>query len=152
VADQIDVRPTPFARGRSRPGKSQQHIIREREIMVALMSPANAASTMSIAATGAERRMFPRKECNVRVQGKRLDHSIEARQQPQLSFMLKDLSLGGLAGMSATPVGRGERITVFFPPEGPARGWDAYGRVIRCEPSQAGGYRVAVAFDPLPAA
>jgi len=119
--------------------------------MVALMNPPSQ-STMSITGSGAERRMFPRKEVNVRVEGKRLDHSIEARQQPQLSFMLRDVSLGGLAGMSNTPIGRGERITVFFPPEGPARGWDAYGRIIRCEPSHAGGWRVAVAFDPLPAA
>src|SRR5881392_660413 len=107
------------------PGLSPEagnHIIREREIMVALMSPA-AARNLTITGSGAERRMFPRKECNVRVQGKRLDHSVEARQQPQLSFMLRDVSLGGLAGMSNTPVGRGERITVFFPPEGPARGW-----------------------------
>jgi hypothetical protein len=121
--------------------------------MVALMSQSPAANPMSISgASGAERRMFPRKDVSVRVQGKRLDHSIDARQQPQLSFMLRDVSLGGLAAVSDTPVGRGERITVFFPPEGPARGWDAYGRIIRCEPSQTGGYRVAVAFDPLPAA
>jgi hypothetical protein len=116
--------------------------------MVALMS----APSLSITGSGAERRMFPRKEVNVRVEGKRLDHTIEARQQPQLSFMLRDVSLGGLSALSTTPVGRGERITVFFPPEGPARGWDAYGRIIRCEPAHTGGYRVAVEFDPLPAA
>jgi hypothetical protein len=31
------------------------------------------------------------------------------------------------------------------------RGWDAVGRVLRCDPSGL-GYRVAVEFDPLPAA
>jgi hypothetical protein len=96
--------------------------------------------------------MFPRKEVAVRIEGKRLDHSVDARQQPQLSLMLRDVSLGGLSAMTERQVGRGERITVFFPPEGAARGWDAYGRVIRCDASQAGGYRLAVAFDPLPAA
>ncbi len=116
--------------------------------MVALMN----SPSLSITDGGAERRMFPRKEVNVRVEGKRLDHTIEARQQPQLSLMLRDVSLGGLAALCHAPLGRGERVTVFFPPEGPARGWDAYGRVIRCEPSPAGGYRLAVAFDPLPAA
>jgi hypothetical protein len=100
---------------------------------------------------GAERRMFPRKEVSATVEGRRLDHSIEARQQPQLNFALRDLSIGGLSATSPTPIGRGERLTVFFPPQGPSRGWDAYGRVIRCDPSGA-GYRVAVAFDPLPAA
>jgi hypothetical protein len=42
-------------------------------------------------------------------------------------------------------------VSVFFPPQGASRGWDAYGRVIRCEPSGM-GYRIAVEFDPLPAA
>ncbi|MEO6436778.1 MAG: PilZ domain-containing protein [Tepidisphaeraceae bacterium] len=116
--------------------------------MVAMMSN----PSMSITGNGAERRIFPRKEVSVRIEGKRLDHSIDARQQPQLSLMLRDVSLGGLAAMTAAPLGRGERLTVFFPPEGAARGWDAYGRVIRCDPSPAGGYRLAVAFDPLPAA
>jgi hypothetical protein len=49
------------------------------------------------------------------------------------------------------PLQKGERLSVFFPPQGVNRGWDAYGRVVRCEPS-ALGYRVAVEFDPLPAA
>jgi hypothetical protein len=31
------------------------------------------------------------------------------------------------------------------------RGWDAYGRVVRCDASTF-GYRVAVEFDTLPAA
>ena len=116
--------------------------------MVALMS----SSSLSITGSGAERRMFPRKDVSVRVEGKRLDHSINARQQPHLSLMLRDVSLGGLGALTDAPLGRGERLTVFFPPEGPARGWDAYGRVVRCDPTPAGGYRLAVAFDPLPAA
>ena len=37
----------------------------------------------------------------------------------------------------------GERVTIFFTPQGPMRGWDAYGRVVRCEASTF-GYRVAV--------
>ena len=101
--------------------------------------------------TGAERRMFPRKEVRARVEGRRLDHALTALRQPQLSLAMRDLSLGGMSAISQTPVARGERIGVFFPPQGPARGWDAYGRVVRCEPS-AMGYRVAVEFDPLPAA
>jgi hypothetical protein len=118
--------------------------------MVALNS--NPASRrMSIAASGAERRMFPRKEVNGCIQSQRLDNTIEALREPRLSLHLRDLSLGGLSALSPTQVKRGERISVFFPPQGPARGWDAYGRVIRCEPSSM-GYRIALAFDPLPAA
>ena len=101
--------------------------------------------------SGAERRMFPRKEIHARVEGKRMDHSIVAHLQPHLSLSLRDLSFGGLSALSQTPLERGERLTVFFPPQGNNRGWDAYGRVLRCEPSSI-GYRIAVEFDPLPAA
>ena len=96
----------------------------------------------------AERRNFVRKEIQARVQGKRLDHSIPARQQPHLSLALRDLSLGGLSAISTQPVEAGERIAVFFPPQGANRGWDAYGRIIRCDPSHF-GYRLAVEFDPV---
>lgn len=102
-------------------------------------------------ASAAERRMFPRKEVHARIEGRRLDHSIEAHREPHLSLSLRDLSLGGLSAITQSPVARGERISVFFPPQGPKRGWDAYGRVLRCEASGL-GYRVAVEFDPLPAA
>ncbi len=115
--------------------------------MVALMQSAS----LPITGSGAERRVFPRKEISARIEGRRLDHSIDARQQPQLSLQLRDVSLGGLSAITDRAVGRGERISVFFPPQGPARGWDAYGRIIRCDPSPA-GFRVAVEFDPLPAA
>jgi hypothetical protein len=99
----------------------------------------------------AERRNFPRKEFHAQVQGHRMDHTIEARQQPRLSLMLRDLSLGGLSAICDRPVDKGEHLSVTFPPQGTLRGWDAFGRVIRCDPSGL-GYRVAVEFDPLPAA
>ena len=99
----------------------------------------------------AERRMFVRKDIQARVEGKRLDHSIPARQQPHLSFALRDLSIGGLSAISAQAVEAGERIAVFFPPQGANRGWDAYGRIIRCDPGHF-GFRVAVEFDPIPMA
>jgi len=72
-------------------------------------------------------------------------------RHPHLALALRDLSLGGLSAISQLPVEQGERLTVFFPPQGTQRGWDAYGRVLRCEPSGF-GYRIAVEFDPLPAA
>jgi len=99
----------------------------------------------------AERRLFARKEVHARVESRRLDHSIPARQQPQVSLALNDLSVGGLSAIANLPIEAGERIAVFFPPQGSNRGWDAYGRVIRCDPSHF-GFRVAVEFDPIPAA
>jgi len=102
-------------------------------------------------AQGAERRVFPRKEIHARIESKRIDHTIEARQNPHLSLFLRDLSLGGLSAISDIAIKAGERLSVFFPPQGTNRGWDAFGRVIRCDPSGI-GYRLAVEFDPLPMA
>jgi hypothetical protein len=100
---------------------------------------------------GADRRVFPRKELSTTVQGLRIDHSIPARREPQLCLSLRDISVGGLSAISPAPLEAGERLSVFFPPESGRMGWDAYGRVIRCEPS-AMGYRVALEFDLLQAA
>jgi PilZ domain-containing protein len=99
----------------------------------------------------AERRLFPRKEVHSWIEGRRLDHSLSALRDRRVSLALRDLSLGGMSAIAHAPMEAGERLCVFFPPQGAHRGWDAYGRVIRCEPS-ATGYRVAVEFDPLPAA
>ena len=99
----------------------------------------------------ADRRMFPRKEIHATVQGHRLDHTIDARQMPRMSLALRDLSLGGLSAICDRPLSQGEHLTVSFPRQGTLKGWDAFGRVLRCDPSGL-GYRVAVEFDPLPAA
>ena len=106
----------------------------------------------------AERRMFPRRPATSQVRGKRLDHSLSALRQPALTLSLRDLSLGGLSAMSETPLKPGERLSVTFPTWGvfapgsaQRNGWDAAGRVIRCEPSGL-GYRVAVEFDAVLAA
>jgi hypothetical protein len=100
---------------------------------------------------GTERRNFPRREMHARIEGLRLDHTLAALRQPNVSLKLRDLSEGGLCAESQTPLERGERLSVFFPPQGANRGWDAYGRVLRCEPIGF-GYRVAMQFDLLPAA
>jgi hypothetical protein len=115
--------------------------------MVALLKMPNRFT----APKSAERRVFPRREVHARVEGKRLDHTIAACQIPHVSLALRDLSVGGMSAISDTPMQAGERVTVFFPPMGPMRGWDAYGRVVRCDQSTF-GYRVAVEFDILPAA
>jgi hypothetical protein len=122
--------------------------------MVALLkmpNPFTARAAQNDSESGAERRVFPRKQIHAHIEGRRMDHTLAAMRQPQLSLALRDLSLGGLSAISQLPLEQGERLTVFFPPQGTQRGWDAYGRVLRCEPSGF-GYRVALEFDPLPAA
>jgi hypothetical protein len=116
--------------------------------MVALLK----MPTRNIAeAEGAERRMFPRRDVCTRVTSRRLDHSVCARQMPFLSLTVRDLSLGGLSAASTMPLEAGERLSFAFPADHGLNGWDAVGRVIRCQPIGS-GYRVAVEFDPLPAA
>ena len=119
--------------------------------MVAMLKMPEMMPEMKIEKTGAERRAFVRKELQFRVESKRIDHNVTALRSPHISLSLRDLSFGGLSAISQIPLMRGERLSVFFPPQGINRGWDAYGKVVRCEPSTI-GYRVAVAFDPLPAA
>jgi hypothetical protein len=121
--------------------------------MVALMKmPAHLPTGFgSEAIDWSERRMFPRKEIHATVQSTRHDNTLDARQLPRLNLMLRDLSLGGLSAICDHPLKQGEQLTVFFPRSGMLNGWDAFGRVLRCDPSGL-GYRVAVEFDPLPAA
>jgi hypothetical protein len=116
--------------------------------MVALLKMPNR---FTAAPKPTDRRIFPRKEIHARIEGKRLDHTLSACKQPHVSLALRDLSAGGLSAISDTPLQAGERVTVFFPPQGLMRGWDAYGRIVRCDMSTF-GYRVAVEFDSLPAA
>jgi hypothetical protein len=98
-----------------------------------------------------DRRIFPRKEVNGEARGRRLDHTIEARQDPRVSLSLRDLSLGGLSALIDKPIKSGERLNIFFPRTGMGQAWDAVGRVIRCSPT-TGGYRIAMEFDPIPMA
>lgn len=121
--------------------------------MVALLKMPSVTKTEmdSLDGVGPDRRAFERKEVRYRVEGRRIDHSLMARRQPHLSLSLRDLSVGGLSAVTDVPLEAGERLAVFFPPQGIRSGWDAYGRVVRCETS-ALGYRIAVEFDGLPAA
>jgi hypothetical protein len=98
-----------------------------------------------------ERRLFGRRGVQLQVEARRLDHSVQARRQPRLTLEVRDLSLGGMSGISDYPIEEGEHLSVLFPPRAGLPAWNGFGRVVRCEPS-ALGFRVAVEFDPLPAA
>ena len=85
-----------------------------------------------------------------------LDHSVSALRHPRLPLTLRDVSVGGLSAISPAPVTVGERLSVVLPRQegagsASAGGWDARGRVLRCEPA-ALGFRIAVQFDALPLA
>src|SRR5260221_13689472 len=97
--------------------------------MVALLKMPNRFT----APKAADRRIFPRKEIHARIEGKRLDHTLSVYKQPHVNLALRDLSAGGLSAISDTPLQAGERVTVFFPPQGLMRGWDAYCPIVRCD-------------------
>ena len=115
--------------------------------MVALLKMPRIES----ASEGSDRRIFSRTPASGQAQGHRVDHTISARRNPRLSLDLRDLSLGGMAALTDSPVEQGERLAVAFPPRGLNPAWNASGRVVRCEPA-AFGYRVAIEFEPLLAA
>src|SRR5207237_10700228 len=62
-----------------------------------------------------ERRMFPRRECRARADGRRLDHSLAALRHPRLGLTLRDVSVGGLSAISPAPMHVGERLAVALP-------------------------------------
>ncbi len=99
---------------------------------------------------GADRRIFPRQALSLRVRGRRLEAGEDVRSEPFLNLNIEDVSVGGLRAKSQTRLNVGERVTVFFPPQGNdrGRGWDAYGRVIRVLNEQhQPGCEIAVEFD-----
>jgi hypothetical protein len=101
--------------------------------------------------TADNRRMFERKPAQGEATGHRIDHTISARQNPRLTLNLRDLSAGGLGALADRPLDEGEHLTVEIPRRGLVPGWDAVGRVVRCEAS-AMGYRVALEFESMMAA
>jgi PilZ domain len=103
------------------------------------------------ALSGAERRVFPRREVRGEAAGMRIDHDLAALRDPQLRLALRDVSFGGCSALSQGPLNPGERLSIMFPGQGGSAPWDARGRVLRCDAS-AMGYRIAVQFDPLLAA
>ncbi len=67
------------------------------------------------------------------------------------SLELLNISDTGLGAISQDPIEPDTVITVFFPPHGADRGFDASGRVVRCRPFRY-GHEVGIRFTSRPAA
>ena len=102
--------------------------------------------------TPADRRVFPRTEVQGLVIGKRKRLLRPTGHWPRVEMEIQDLSLGGMSAMSAMPLKAGEKLDLHLQLQPNTGEWDARGRVVRCEPSATGRYRIAVAFDALKAA
>src|SRR2546426_11055239 len=72
-----------------------------------------------------ERRIFERKEVQMRVQAMRLDHSLPALRQPHVSMSVRDLSIGGWSTPSPPPPPTPGPLTPLFPPPPPQPRLDA---------------------------
>ena len=101
-------------------------------------------------ARAADRREFPRREVSLKAEAMRIGNSIEAHQQPSLELKVSDLSEGGLAATTHTPLEPGERVAMYFPSHMGQHVYDLYGRVIRCD-DRGGSYHIALQFAALAA-
>jgi hypothetical protein len=81
-----------------------------------------------------------------------VSHGVDDCTQGRIrSLQLLNISDSGLGALCQDAVAPDTLITVFFPPHGPERGFDAIGRVVRCSPRDH-GHEVGIRFDARPAA
>lgn len=97
-----------------------------------------------------ERRRHARRALRLAGSARRLDNTLHAQREPHLPLTIIDVSEGGIAATSRSPVVAGERLAVTMPPESglPSR---IFGRVSRCD-ARRDGWFLAIAFDAIPAA
>jgi hypothetical protein len=67
------------------------------------------------------------------------------------SLQLQNMSDAGLGAFVTESIAPDTQMAIFFPPHGPERGIDLYGRVVRCA-SRSFGHEIGIAFDIRPAA
>jgi hypothetical protein len=96
-----------------------------------------------------DRRMFPRKRVNLRLEGRSNCGLVDGTSRGRLTLKVDDLSLGGLCATVDQPLVRGSRLAVFFPPVQDCAGAMAGGRVVGCARSD-NAYRIRVQFDLFP--
>lgn len=108
-------------------------------------------SRLKLTPANQDRRMFTRKVDHRAITARRLDHTIQALRNPDLTLAMNDLSIGGVGAVSDMALEAGERIAVFVAGNDRSSSWYMQGRVARCEPSGT-GYRIGIAFDSMPAA
>lgn len=68
------------------------------------------------------------------------------------SVQLVNISHSGVCVQTGEPVAPGTLMTLYFPPHGPERGFDAIGTVVRCIRKDDRTHELGVHFDFKPAA
>lgn len=93
-----------------------------------------------------DRRGHSRMQTASRVTLLRREHNPQVYQHPLCSMMLINISDGGICARCDAPLKLDEPVSIFFPPQGPQRGFDLLGHVTRCLPMR-NGYEIGIAFD-----
>ncbi|MBC7782329.1 MAG: PilZ domain-containing protein [Burkholderiales bacterium] len=93
-----------------------------------------------------DRRTFPRMTASGSVTGYGL--GTRSTRVAPVHIELRDISVSGVSGWSDRNLRRGERVHINFPADGFKRGFNTFGKVVRCD-ARATGYQVAIQFDQL---
>lgn len=68
------------------------------------------------------------------------------------SLQMVNISDTGACVLTQDPVELNAAMTIFFPPHGPDRGFDAVGHVVRCSKRDDNHHELGIRFDFKPAA
>lgn len=90
-----------------------------------------------------ERRTATRRPISGHVTAVRYEKRDDGMHNRICSLTLVDTSDFGIGAFCQDVVPVGTTITVFFPPHGPDRGFDVYGKVLRCD-AENGRYRIGI--------
>ena len=93
-----------------------------------------------------DRRLFPRMHASGIVSGHRFGRKKEG--VAALDIDLRDISISGVSGWVDAALDPGDKVHLSFPADGFKRGFNTFGKVIRCD-VRATGYQVAIQFDRL---
>lgn len=97
-----------------------------------------------------ERRRHGRRKVNATAEARRLDNTLAACREPRVRITILDVSEGGIAAMSRSPVVTGERLLVIPPPQARLP-LQVFGVVVRCD-ARRDGWFLAIRFDSINAA
>ncbi len=98
-----------------------------------------------------ERRNAIRHSLSARVTAVRKEYDSDGPRNQIWSRQLVNISDTGLGALIQEPLEPGSHLAIYFPPHGPDRGFDLFGRVVRCIPRDT-GHEIGVQFQTRMAA
>jgi len=101
-----------------------------------------------------ERRIAHRKPQSGRVTALLTIKTDDETRNRICSLELRDMSETGLGAVTCEALPRGGEVTIFFPPHGPERGFDLYGKIMWCREAKdaSEGFEVGVHLNRQAAA